>query len=247
MANGSWEMSFAGSSDANLLAAVSSVLRLTWISRPSSSRLAEGPLTLSVVFVTAIVMPSSLSSVFRAETGSDPSGLPEGAWMPAAVMETCWPAIDTFCTWVDPVTVPLVPSDEASAVDVMLPMEMKPPSMEMPPTVALASAVALVDGACDDELADSPPTPRSAFEPARRLPEPDGACWVGLAPLEPAVAASLPSVAVAVFPSVELWASMFNPGMSVEALLGFCGKSLTAWSGHVGAGGSGTPGTSSAS
>ncbi len=104
-------MSFAGSSDANLLAAVSSVSRLTWISRPSSSRLAEGPLTLSVVFVTAIVMPSSLRSVFRAETGSDPSGLPEGAWMPSAVMETCWPAIDMFCTWVDPVTLPVVPSD----------------------------------------------------------------------------------------------------------------------------------------
>ncbi len=84
-------------------------------------------------------------------------------------------------------------------------------------------------------------------EPASGLPEPEGACCVGLAPFEPAVAASSPRVALAVFPLVVLEASMFTPGSSVEPELGACGNSLVACTGHIGAGGRGAPGTSSAS
>ena len=84
-------------------------------------------------------------------------------------------------------------------------------------------------------------------EPASGLPEPEGACCVGSAPFEPAVAASSPRVAVAVFPLVVLVASMLTPGWSVEPELGACGYSLVAWTGQTGAGGSGAPGTSSAS
>ena len=167
--------------------------------------------------------------------------------MPLAVMEICWPAIDAPWTCVEPVTLPVVPSEVAVAVDVMLPMEMNPPSMEMPPTVAVASAVAMLEGACDEDVADRAPMPKMLELPAKGLPVPDGACWVASPLLEPAVAASLPIVAVALFPLVLLDASMFTPGRSVEAEFGVWGYSVTACRGHVGAGGSGTPGTRSAS
>ena len=86
-----------------------------------------------------------------------------------------------------------------------------------------------------------------ADEPASGLPAPDGACWVGSAPFEPAVAASSPRVALAVLPFVVLEASMFTPGWSVDPELGAWGYSLVAWTGQTGAGGSGTPGTRRAS
>ena len=73
---------------------------------------------------------------------------------------------------------------------------------------------------------------------------PRGRLVVGSAPLSRRSAASSPMVAVAVFPLVVLCASMFRPGSSVAAVFGVCGKLLTAWMGQVGAGGSGTPGTS---
>ena len=60
------------------------------------------------------------------------------AVIPLASTETCSPAMSMFCTWVDPVTLPVVPSEVAVAVDVTLPMVMKPPRMEMPASVALA-------------------------------------------------------------------------------------------------------------
>ena len=125
-------------------------------------------------------------------------------------------------------TLPVVPSEVAVAVDVTLPMVMKPPRMEIPASVALAWALAVVLGACDDDVADMLPMPMMTEEPARALPEPDAACCVGSAPLEPAVAASSPRVAVAVLPFVVLEASMFTPGWSVEPELGACGYSLVA-------------------
>ena len=133
------------------------------------------------------------------------------------------------------------------AVDVTLPMVMKPPRMEIPESVALAWASADVLGASDDDVADMVPTPTMADEPASGLPEPDGACCVGSAPFDPAVAASSPRVALAVFPLVVLEASMFTPGWSVEPELGACGYSLVACMGHTGAGGNGAPGTRRAS
>ena len=61
----------AGRSEANWFAASSSVLRSMVILRPSSVRLAEGPLTLSVALVTAMEMPSSFSSLLMDAMGSD--------------------------------------------------------------------------------------------------------------------------------------------------------------------------------
>ena len=117
----------------------------------------------------------------------------------------------------------------------------------MPLSVALAWALAVVLGASDDDVADMLPMPMMAEEPASGLPELEGACSVGSAPLEPAVAASSPRVALAVFPFVVLEASMFTPGSSVDPELGVCGYSLVASTGHTGAGGSGAPGTRRAS
>jgi len=84
--------------------------------------------------------------------------------------------------------------------------------MEMPPTVALATALALVLGACDDDVADRAPTPMMLEVEASGLPEPEGAVWAGPAPLAPAVEAPLPMVALAVFPLAVLAASMDTPG-----------------------------------
>jgi hypothetical protein len=100
--------------------------------------------------------------------------------------------------------------------------------METPVSVALATALAVVVGACDDEVADIDPTPTRDEEPASGLPEPAGAVWVGLAPSEPAVEAASPRVALAVFPLAVLAASMFTPGSSVEPELGVWGYSLVA-------------------
>ena len=211
-ATGSCEVSEAGRSEANLFAASSRVLRSMVILRPSRVRLAEGPLTVSVALVTAMEMPSSFSSLLMDAIGSESGAFWPAAEIPSASTVTCWPAMAMFCTRVVPVTLPVVPSEVALAVDVMLPMEMKPPRMEMPPTVALATALALVLGACDDEVADSAPTPMMVEEEARGLPGPEGAVWAGLAPLAPAVEAPLPSVALAVFPLALLAASMDTPG-----------------------------------
>ena len=90
-------------------------------------------------------------------------------------------------------------------------------------SVALAFAVAVVLGASDDDVADMLPMPMMAEEPASGLPALEGAWRVGSAPLEPAVAASSPRVALAVFPFVVLEASMFTPGSSVDPELGVCG------------------------
>ncbi len=168
--------------------------------------------------------------------------------MPLAVMEIGSPAIDTFCTCVEPVTLPVVPSELAVAVDVMLPMEMNPPSMEMPPTVAVAVAVAVVEGACDEDVADRPPMPSRPELPASGLPVPDGACWVGSAPLEPAVAASSPMVAVAVFPLVRaLRVHVQRRARRWRPCSASAGSCSPPGCGQVGAAGSGTPGTSSES
>ena len=170
-----------------MLAALSSVLRSMVIFRPSSVRLAEGPLTLSVALVTDKEMPSSLSSVLIDEIGRDSGALWPAAAMPLASTVTCSPAMSMFCTSVEPMTLPVVPSEVAVAVEVTLPIVMKPPRMEMPPSVALAWALALALGASDDDVADMVPIPMMAEEPANGLLELDGAVRVGSAPLEPAV------------------------------------------------------------
>ena len=143
----------------------------------------------------------------------------------------------------EPVTLPVVPSEVAVAVDVTEPMLMNPPSMEMPPTVALASAVAVVDGACDDDVAEMAPMPTRRRRAARGLPEPDGAGVLVLVSVEPEVELSSPRVAVAVLPEAVLEVSMFTPVLSVLAEFGACGNELTACTGQIGAGGTGTPGT----
>src|SRR5581483_3202795 len=78
-AMGREDVSLGGRRPATLLAALSSVSRLTLIWRPSRVRAAEAPDTVSVALVTAMVMPSSLRSELRAEMGSD-----SGADLPTA-------------------------------------------------------------------------------------------------------------------------------------------------------------------
>jgi hypothetical protein len=192
-------------------------------------------------------MPNSLSSVLRAATGRASGVFLPVTEMPLASMVTCCPAMSTLVSTVDPVTVPLVPSDVAVAVVVTAPMVMKPARMEMPLTVALADAVDDVLGACEDDVPDRLPIPMRAELPARTLPGPDGAVGTAVAPEAPAVAASSPMEAVAVLPLVSELASMLTPGSSVAAVLGVSGNLLTASRGQTGAGGSGTPGTSRAS
>ncbi len=247
IATGSWEVSEGGRREANWLAAASRVLRSITILRPSRVRLAEAPLTVSVALVSDMVMPSSLSTVLMEEIGSDSGALCPAAFIPLASTATCSPAMTTFCTRVDPVTFPVVPSEVAVAVDVILPIVMSPSRRETPPMVALALEVAFGPGVPEEEVADIEPTPMRADEPASGLPVPDGAVWVGSAPSEPAVEDPSPSVALAVFPLAVLAVSMLTPGASVEPVLGACGYSLVAWIGQTGAGGSGKPGTSSAS
>ena len=84
-ATGSCDVSEAGSSVANVFAAESRVLRSMVILSPSSVRLAEGPLTLSVGLVTDREMPSSLSSVLMDEMGSGQRRALAGGRDPAAV------------------------------------------------------------------------------------------------------------------------------------------------------------------
>ena len=173
-------------------------------------------------------MPSWDSSALSFEIGRGAGALWPAAAIPLASTVTASPAMSMFCTSVDPVTFPVVPSEVAVAVEVTLPILMKPARMEIPESVALACALADVLGASDDDVADMVPTPMMADVLARGLPALDGACCVGSAPLAPAVAASSPSVALAVLPLVVLEASMFTPGWSVEPEFGACGNSLVA-------------------
>ena len=246
-ATGSCDVTDAGNKVDRRLSGESSVLRSMLIVSPSRVRLADGPLTVSVALVTAMETPSCLSSALRVEIGMAIGALWPAAAIPLASTVTCSPEMSMFCTAVAPVTLPVVPSEVAEAVEVTLPMVMKPPRMEMPVSVALACALADVLGACDDDVADMPPMPKIEELPASGLPVPAGACCVGSAPLAPAVAASSPRVAVAVLPLVVLEASMLTPVSSVDPELGAWGYSDVAWTGHTGAGGRGTPGARRAS
>ncbi len=193
-----------GNSVANWLAALSNVLRSMVKVSPWSVRLAEGPLTLSVALVTATVMPSSLSNVLIDETGNESGAALPSASMPLASTVTGTPAMDMFWISVEPVSLPVVPSEAAVAVDVTLPMLMKPSSRETPVSVALASAVAVVLGTSEVEVADMPPMPMSDEEPASGLPEPDGAVTLVSVDDEPDVGLSSPRVALAVLPLAVL-------------------------------------------
>ena len=66
--------------------------------------------------------------------------------MPLLFTVTCSPAMSTFCSTVEPVSEPVVPFELAVAVEVTLPMVMKPSRMEMPLSVALA-AICVIAGA----------------------------------------------------------------------------------------------------
>ena len=117
------------------------------ILRPSSVRLAEGPLTLSVGLVTdnRNAELGQLCVELRDRQGA--GALWPAAAIPLAPTVTASPAMSMFCTWVDPVTLPVVPSEVAVAVEVTLPILMKPARMEIPDSVALACALADVLGA----------------------------------------------------------------------------------------------------
>ena len=186
---------------------------------PSRVRLADGPLTWSVALLTDMEMPSSLSTVSILEIGKESGELWPAAEIPLPLTVTASPAMSMFCTWVEPVSVPFVPSEIAVAVEVTLPIVMRPSRIEMPVSVALASALAVVLGASDDDVADRFPTPTMADELASGLPDPEGATALESAPLEPASGASSPRVALAVLPLAVLELSMFTPGSSVARLV----------------------------
>jgi hypothetical protein len=99
----------------------------------------------------------------------------------------------------------------------------------------------------EEEVADIDPMPTNEDELANGLPELAGATGDTPTPLAPAVGASFPILAEATFPLAFEVVSMFTPGWSVDCVLGVCGYSLVASIGQIGAGGSGTPGASSAS
>ena len=141
-------MTDAGSSAADLLIGESSVSRSMLILSPSSVRAGRRrrrPCRSG--WVTDSAMPSWLEHrVDASRWGWRAAGL-AGAGDPVGVDRHLLAGDVHVLHLVDPVTLPVAPSEVAVAVDVTLPMVMKPPRMEMPRVRGAGLGVADVPGA----------------------------------------------------------------------------------------------------
>jgi hypothetical protein len=95
-----------------------------------------------------------------AATAVAPTVLEPAGEIPLELMVTGVSPMATLLTTVEPETVPVLPSDEAVAVEVTAPMEMRPPRMEMPESVAVAVAVAAAPVAPEVEVPELKPMPK---------------------------------------------------------------------------------------
>jgi hypothetical protein len=101
-------------------------------------------------------------------------------------------------------------------------MLIKPARMDIPLSVAVADASAVVLVVDELDVLESPATPRREDELAKGFPVLVEGAEPALA-ADPAVGTSFPNVAVAVLPDACEFVSIFTPGSSVEAVFGLCG------------------------
>ena len=176
---------------------------------------------MSVALLTATEMPSSFSSLLMEAMGND-SGGSAPRRDPVGVDRDLLAGDVHVLHQGRAVHLAVVPSEVAFAVDVMLPIVMNTEDGDAGDGGA-GHRVGARARACDDEVADASAHADDGGGGGQRVARAEGAVWVGLAPFAPAVEAPLPRVALAVFPSAVLGASIDTPGWSSVPVFGVCG------------------------